>query len=88
MGWDGMGQGVCEVSESHAGRSGQIRAGGQGGGGGERMAGGGRRLRQSVRACAWRVRWQTGGHAARAEQEGGRCNDYAPRACVQQEEQR
>lgn len=46
MGWDR--QGVCEVSESHAGRSGQIRAGGQGGGGGERLAGGGRRLRQSV----------------------------------------
>lgn len=46
-GWDG---GVCEVSESHAGRSGPIRAGGQDGGG-ERMAGGGRRLRQSVRAC-------------------------------------
>lgn len=44
-----MGQGVCEVSESHAGRSRQIRAGGQsGGGGGERLAGGGRRLRQSV----------------------------------------
>lgn len=31
VGWDGMGwgEGVCEVSESHAGRSGQIRAGRQ-----------------------------------------------------------
>ena len=36
-------------------------------------------------AEAWRVRWQTGGHAARAAADGGHCN--APRACVQQEEQ-
>lgn len=58
------------MSESHAGRSGQIRAGQR------------RRVRvrgwrwtafATVRARAWRVRWQTGGHAARAAAEGGRC---------------